>query len=380
MGSNNSVWVGVLNNILATKNNVNSVLKVISVIGGILICALMLWVTSDRISYGKSATCRSLQAQLSQIETGRGAKPSKRYLQYDRAVTAQQKQIKKTERAAGRNNCQFWRSNTCNRINASLSKMYGNLSQLKQIRASLAPKTGNRNDRARIIGAMEHHNCGTAARQQAKISPTAPRRRTLLEQIFGTKTYSNNSANQDYNPNLDSRYGTYRTLCVRTCDGYYFPISFSTNQSRFESDATQCHQMCPGSETALYFHPMPSGDAETSISLRTGEPYADLPNAFSYRKSVKPECSCRSSVSKNNFSEIAGVEQVTPKTVSKPGPRYPIPKFRVDSALDIGSADNQAGGLTLDVMQSLANGEINDVIAKNNGQIRIVGPAFFPVQ
>src|SRR6266540_3435428 len=30
---------------------------------------------------------------------------------------------------------------------------------------------------------------------------------------------------------------TYRTLCVRTCDGYYFPISYATNRSHFKTDA-----------------------------------------------------------------------------------------------------------------------------------------------
>ena len=30
--------------------------------------------------------------------------------------------------------------------------------------------------------------------------------------------------------------GTYRTVCVRTCDGYYFPISYSTVPGRFADD------------------------------------------------------------------------------------------------------------------------------------------------
>jgi hypothetical protein len=31
--------------------------------------------------------------------------------------------------------------------------------------------------------------------------------------------------------------GTYRTVCVRLCDGFYFPISFSTYRSHFKKDA-----------------------------------------------------------------------------------------------------------------------------------------------
>ena len=38
---------------------------------------------------------------------------------------------------------------------------------------------------------------------------------------------------------------TYRTVCVRTCDGYYYPISFSTNASRFREDEMTCRDPAP---------------------------------------------------------------------------------------------------------------------------------------
>jgi hypothetical protein len=37
------------------------------------------------------------------------------------------------------------------------------------------------------------------------------------------------------------RPGTFRTVCVRTCDGYYFPISYSTVPNRFTDDQNTCH-------------------------------------------------------------------------------------------------------------------------------------------
>jgi hypothetical protein len=50
--------------------------------------------------------------------------------------------------------------------------------------------------------------------------------------------------------------GTYRTLCVRLCDGFYFPISYSTLRERFVADAKQCEQRCP-SRSRLFVHPQP---------------------------------------------------------------------------------------------------------------------------
>ncbi len=59
--------------------------------------------------------------------------------------------------------------------------------------------------------------------------------------------------------------GTYRTLCVRTCDGFYFPISFSTTSDRFPADAQTCQSMCPGAEATLFYYPNPGGGPENMV-------------------------------------------------------------------------------------------------------------------
>jgi hypothetical protein len=48
--------------------------------------------------------------------------------------------------------------------------------------------------------------------------------------------------------------GTYRTVCVRLCDGVYFPISFSTYRSYFAKDAERCERSCPN-RSRLFVHP-----------------------------------------------------------------------------------------------------------------------------
>jgi hypothetical protein len=86
---------------------------------------------------------------------------------------------------------------------------------------------------------------------------------------------------------------TYRTLCVRTCDGYYFPISYSTQPQRFAEDERTCQAMCPAAEVSLYTHRNPGEDVNQAIS-NAGRSYTELPNAFSYRKAFNPSCSCKS--------------------------------------------------------------------------------------
>jgi len=333
---------------------------------------------SARPTFAQSATCRALQTQLAQIETGRGAAPSAQFLQYDRAIRDQQIQIRKTERASRANVCQFRRTNRCQRINDSLGKMYANLQALERTKATLAPRGGTAADRANIIRSMNRNGCGTQATRQANVEPDQPRRRTLLEQIFGTKTYSSQGGySTEYEGSLPGS-GTYRTLCVRRCDGYYFPISFSTTPNRFEDDLSQCQQMCPGADTGLFYHTMPGGDAENAISYRTGEPYADLTNAFSYRKQIDPQCTCRSTTS--SFEELAGSTDNDVRPSMPDRPAFALPQFRQDSALGEETLQSREGNMTLEKLVALAKGNEGDVAATGKGTIRIVGPAFFPVQ
>ena len=85
--------------------------------------------------------------------------------------------------------------------------------------------------------------------------------------------------------------GSYRTVCVRLCDGYYFPISFSTTRAQFARDEEACSSRC-SSETRLFVYPNAGGSPET-MTDRNGRPYADLKTAFLYRTSYDKSCQCR---------------------------------------------------------------------------------------
>jgi Protein of unknown function (DUF2865) len=86
--------------------------------------------------------------------------------------------------------------------------------------------------------------------------------------------------------------GAHTTLCVRLCDGYYFPISFSVGRSRFEHDAQTCERSCPG-QVRLFVHPNPGGEVDGSMVDLSGKPYRDLKTAFLYRAEHVPSCRCK---------------------------------------------------------------------------------------
>ena len=84
---------------------------------------------------------------------------------------------------------------------------------------------------------------------------------------------------------------TFRSLCVRLCDGYYFPISQATSPERFSRDAEQCAQTCP-SGSRLFVHRNPGEGVDDMHDLQ-GRPYRSLPTAFLHRTQYVANCTCR---------------------------------------------------------------------------------------
>lgn len=84
---------------------------------------------------------------------------------------------------------------------------------------------------------------------------------------------------------------TFRTVCVRLCDGAYFPVSYSTTRDRFARDEALCRSRC-AAPARLFVFPNPGGSPETMRDL-AGKSYAALPVAFQFRKGPTAGCSCR---------------------------------------------------------------------------------------
>jgi hypothetical protein len=85
--------------------------------------------------------------------------------------------------------------------------------------------------------------------------------------------------------------GTYRTVCVRLCDGYYFPINFAVTRDRLQRDSGVCASRC-GAQGRLFVHHNPGGSVETMEDL-SGRPYRQLRTAFLYRTELVANCKCQ---------------------------------------------------------------------------------------
>ena len=76
--------------------------------------------------------------------------------------------------------------------------------------------------------------------------------------------------------------------CVRLCDGRYFPIQRHANANPVEI----CNAFCPATQTQVF-----NGSQIDHAYAANGQRYANLDNAFVYRKKVVEGCSCNGKAS-----------------------------------------------------------------------------------
>ncbi|WP_298106500.1 DUF2865 domain-containing protein [Bradyrhizobium sp.] len=241
--------------------------------------------------------CPRLEAQLATIDRG-GFDPARdeQIRRYQDSAAKQQAELDRITLQAKRMGCDssgflslFTGQNAqCGPVNNQIQQMRANLDQittnLENLRTGGLGGGDRENQRHSVLLALAQNNCG-------------PQYATALQQQQGPGGFLNNLfGNGQGTPNATPidpmATGTYRTVCVRTCDGGYFPISFATIPARFPDDEKSCKALCPATEANLYAYRNPGEDISQAVSI-SGQPYTALPNAFHFRQEFNPTCSCR---------------------------------------------------------------------------------------
>src|ERR1700676_2631298 len=170
--------------------------------------------------------CGRLEAQLASIDRG-GGDPAKeeQIRRYQDAASKQQAELDRVTSQAKRMGCDssgFFslfsgQSAQCGPVNNQIQQMRANLEQITTSLERLRGGFGadRENQRRSVLLALAQNNCGP----QYANAVRGPG--NFLDNLFAT---NNNPAMPG--ADLGPQSGTYRTVCVRTCDGAYFPISF----------------------------------------------------------------------------------------------------------------------------------------------------------
>jgi hypothetical protein len=244
--------------------------------GVALAAAMMACATA---AYAQTYECERLRAQIASL----APTASPQTTRYAAAAEKQRYELDRTSayaRSIGCDNRQFLIFGSppppqCAGLEAQMQRMRANLASLQS--------------QARGAG-------GLAQRQalQARFDATCrPGANGLFESLFGSTREQipiDDIAPPMPTEDLHPRGGSL-AVCVRTCDGGYFPVSYSARSSRYDSLEELCQAQCPGAKTALYTMP-PSGTIDQAVGT-DGEPYTSMENAGKFRKTYNPTCACK---------------------------------------------------------------------------------------
>jgi Protein of unknown function (DUF2865) len=335
--------------------------------------------------------CPRLEAQLATIDRG-GADPAKdeQIRRYQDAASKQQAELDRVTSQAKRMGCDssgFFslfngQSAQCGPVNNQIQQMRANLDQittsLERLRGGGLGGSDRENQRRSVLLALAQNNCGpqyaNAVQQQGPGN--------FLNNLFG-----NNNNNSPGQPPADvgPQSGTYRTVCVRSCDGAYFPISFATVPGRFPDDEKTCKALCPAAEANLYAYRNPGEDMNQAVSI-SGQPYSSSPNAFRFRQEFNPSCACKAagqtwSDALKSIDDKAAAEQqgdiiVTEESAKKMS-RAPVKQPPAPAKKGTTSATTAPDTAPTPATTTAAS---TSTTTPDNKPIRSVGPTFIPAR
>ncbi|MBL8588127.1 MAG: DUF2865 domain-containing protein, partial [Methylobacteriaceae bacterium] len=245
----------------------------------------------------QSVDCARLAREIAAFDR-RGAGEAQRYA---RAAERQRVEIERTVAYGVSIGC--WRPGfftrapeACAQIDDRVGRMRANLDQL-YARADADVPRGGGVDRETLRMEYDAWCRGRPRDQRALRDPFAGRAPPGLRRVPLDEPWPE----EPLDP-LDDMAGTppddapgqsagARAICVRSCDGGYFPLSVTARQSRLVDLQELCRASCPNVEARLYT--LPEGGGVADAVSATGELYSAHPKAFLFRKKYDPACACK---------------------------------------------------------------------------------------
>ena len=254
----------------------------------------------------EAASCAALTQRLAKLDQT-AVSPSVR--KWQAAKREQQTALSAAKRDAAHFKCGTANAaQQCDGLSSKIKRMSRNLRAIERQLTKAGGASGSA--RARLEKAHKAQNCGNTGSRSASrpanplarlfshnrprselTAPDSRQTRKMKPVTLKSSAISRKSGSGSRRGRLPAG-GTFRTLCVRTCDGYFFPVSFKTGKRDFVNDEARCSELCPAAPTELYVHRNPGGTTETMMSL-AGAYYADQPFADRYKSEYVEGCTCR---------------------------------------------------------------------------------------
>jgi Protein of unknown function (DUF2865) len=266
------------------------------------------FVLSGGSAFPQPVDCARLAAEISAVsDSGQGY--SNHYGGTAQKLRAELTRTIKYARALGCDRGQFFlfdnAPSQCPSLNAQIQQMQTSLVQYDGI----GDLGGNSAAKQQLVARYNSY-----CRGQARVLPQ-PRQRGFFETLFGVFQQPSPAEQQPRFEEVrppdgeDLRpHGGSQAVCVRECDGGFFPL----NQSARNSDPDQltglCQALCPNAPVSVYTR-SPNQEISTAVSLGGDAPYSELPNALKFEKSFDPACTCKPP-GQSWAEALAGAEEV----------------------------------------------------------------------
>lgn len=251
-------------------------------------------VTLPVAATAQTAYCDRLRADLAALDAGGGTRNP-----YADSIRRQRNELDRTVAYARSIGCQRQRfiifsepgPAQCSALESQIARLESNLAGLEdQAQRGASQAAGQR---AAMAAAYDANCRGAPQATRARVPQPG-----LLERLFGAVPEQDPYQDPEMPPEplppdpADPMVGgAFKTICVRKCDGYYFPISPRSSRGQVEADASLCQASCPNAEVELFMQP--AGQEVDGALAMDGTSYSSLPNAFRYRKTVDSACTCR---------------------------------------------------------------------------------------
>jgi hypothetical protein len=260
------------------------------------------------LAQAPNAICPQLEAQLVALDRGVGARA-----QQQNQAARLRADLDQLTRQANSMGCDAPRGflifqgpprpPQCDQISDQISRLRS------QLAASDRSGGDDQGQRRALIIALAQNNCGPQYAAAVRQVPQQQQRpRNFFEALFGGPIQSGEgSTDLEVLPLETPRPSSYKTVCVRTCDGYFFPMANYSSPGRFAQDEALCQRLCPAAETQLFTIP---GDDIRNATNVAGQSYMSLPNALRYRKELVASCTCKPA-GQSWAQALAGLEDKT---------------------------------------------------------------------
>ncbi|MBL4645533.1 MAG: DUF2865 domain-containing protein [Rhizobiales bacterium] len=345
---------------------------------GLVVFSMTLAGSFAENAYAQSALCYDLESRLNALTNGGGVSNNRTSNRSAKAIQKQRSQLASAKKKARRAGCKtggirLFQKRSCKRFSKTVRQMERNLRKLKSAgrRTTVRPRN-TRRKREDLILALGRNRCGL---EYERVSTQFDNRRSFL---FG-------GGRKDLFDTFDqSGYGSYHTVCVRSCDGYFFPISFTTSRSLFQQDEAICKAKFPNNDVELFYHRQGITNAmETAISV-SGEAYASMPYAFKYLEAYHPTCKFdhgrggRVVNSAALTGKILFVERsAQPKIIKMSfGLNGPVPVRRPVLGLDPETSMNLVGNFQPKALP-IPTVLVSNPLIKDGQRVKLVGPEQF---